>query len=586
MRMGFRGLALVLCCVLALAGVSCGADGLGGAGTPTPPLVVTTPTMLPLPENASTAARIRALGHIRVGVRYDDDPFGIVNDQGDLLGFDVDLAREFASRWLGDPGAVRFVQVTNDTVTERVRTGLVDMVIAALPPNKSAAADVAYSAPYYYDGLALAVRAPGVVTGTVTVQSPADLDGVAVAVVEEADTEAALRRVAGAAAPSVVYYPDYFSAVAGLETGVVEAVVGPRRTLVRLAAGTGDLGLTPYFTRDPYAIGLPKSDSPFRHLVNATLMELIRDGTYGRLFARWFPDETPPDLEVWTGTSRSTFDSLDDTLAPMEGSIQDIEQGGYLMVGLVDDRLPFTDFDANGVARGFEAELARAFAGRWLDDVNAVQFVRHSEESGVAALMSGQIDLLVGALPHTLPRDDDIDFSQTVYRDGVGLLVSADGGIAGTADLDGGIVAAPAAGLAGEALQAAAAQAGIALTIQRVDDPNLALAGLADGRYRAYADWRTELLNLAYANAGFLVLDERLTRRPLALGLRQGDVRFRDLVNFTLQELAEEGRFGALYDDWFGTDPPYDVEIWRGTPYLPLKLKRPALAIPTATPGG
>ena len=97
---------------------------------------------------------------------------------------------------------------------------------------------------------------------------------------------------------------------------------------------------------------------------------------------------------------------------------------------------------------------------------------------------------------------------------------------------------------------------------------------MADGRFRAFADWRSDLLNAAYTHSGYLVLDDRLTSRPLALGIRQNDAAFRDLVNFTLQEMAAEGYFGALYDDWFGTDPPYPLEIWLGTPYRPLQLNR------------
>jgi ABC-type amino acid transport substrate-binding protein len=353
--------------------------------------------------------------------------------------------------------------------------------------------------------------------------------------------------------------------------------------LVRLSADATALGLTPRFTRDPYAIGLPKNDGPFRDLANATLMNFITDGTYATLFQRWFPSEPLPDLELWSGTSRLSFAGLGDTLAPSPLTIQAIEARGYLVVGLLDDHLPFGDFDANGVARGFEAELARSLAGRWLGDVTAVQFVRHTEESGVAALATGQIDLLAAQLPHTLPRDDEIDFSVTVYQGGIGLLVSAESGVNALAGLNGGTVAVPADGTAADAVQRAAAQAGIAVSTQSVNDANAALAGVVNGNYRAYASWRSELLNLAYTQAGFVVLDERLTRRPIALGLRQNDVAFRDLVDFTLQALASEGRFAALYDDWFGTDPPYALEVWPGTAY-PLKLNRTPAAVPTAAP--
>jgi ABC-type amino acid transport substrate-binding protein len=564
--------------------ISCGEDGLGVARTETPALSLSTPTFIPLPPDASIAARIRARGYLLVGARYDDDPFGIVDGQGDLIGFDVELAREFAARWLGDAEAVRFVQVTDASVSERVEMGQVDLVIGALSPNQSTARVMDFSAGYYYDGLSLVVRSTPSISDTITINGPPDLDGVAVGVVEDSDAEAPLLRAAGGAVPQVVFYPDYFSAVAGLESGVLGAVVGPRRTLERLTANSGSLGLTPRFTREPYVIGMPKNDGYFLDLVNVTLMNIVNDGTFSRLLGKWLPDKAPPELEIWAGTSRLSFDGLGDTLPPLPATIQGIEGRGYLMVGLADDQLPFDDFDANGVARGFEAELARVLAGRWLGDVAAVQFVRHTEESGVSALQTGQIDLLAVHLPHTLPRDDEIDFSQTIYQGGIGLLVSAASGINSLAGLNGGAVAVPGGGITAQVVQQAAAQTGIVVSVQTVDDVNGALTGVAEGRYSAYAGWRGGLLNLAYTNSGFLVLDERLSRRPIALGLRQNDAAFRDLVDFTLQELAAEGRFAALYDDWFGTDPPYPVEIWPGAPYRPLRLNRSPLVVPTAAP--
>jgi polar amino acid transport system substrate-binding protein len=579
-----RWLCWVALSLVAVICVACGEDGFFTQATPTVQLTVSTPSAIPLPPEASTAARIRSRGHMVVGVRYDDEPFGFVDEQGNLVGFDVDLAREFASRWLGDRNAVQFAQVTNDTVVERVETGQVDLVIGTLTPNQSDARRIAYSAPYYYDGLTLVVRSSNSVTDTVAINGPTDLDGAVVGVVEEADTEAPLLRAASAAVPQVVYYANYYAAMAGLDSGVLAAVVGPRRTLERLAADRSGVALLPRFTRNAYAIGVPTEDGPLRDLVNVTLMDIFSDGTYQRLFQQWLPNESPPDLEIWTGTSRLSFSDLGDTMAPAPSTIQEIASRGYLLVGLVDDHLPFGDFDASAVGRGFEAELARVFAGRWLGDVAAVQFVRHSEESGIAALKAGQIDLLAAQLPHTQPREDDIDFSQTIYQGGIGLLVNATSEIASFADLRGGTVAVPREGFTGDVVQKASARADVPVAVVTVSSVDEALAGVAEGRYDAYASWRVDLLELAYANPGFLVLDDRLTSRPLALGLRQNDSAFRDLVNFTLQEFVAENGFVALYDDWFGTDPPYGVDIWPGVPYRPLQIDRVPAAVPTPTP--
>ena len=579
-----RWSCLIVPCLLITLLTACGDDGLFRTATPTPQIQLMTPTVVPLPPDASTAARIRTRGHLLVGVRYDDEPFGIVDDQGDLTGFDVDLAREFAFRWLGDRDAVKFVQVTNASVDERLRTGQVDLVIGALHPHQTSLGDMAYSTPYYFDGLSLAVRPASLVTETAVINGPTDLSGAVVGVVEDADTEEALLRAAGAAVPQVIAYPNYYAAMAGLDNQVLDAVVGPVRTLERLTEGSGNSNLVPRFTRDSYAIGAPKSDGPFLDLVNATLMGIIGDGTYRRLYALWFPNAPLPELESWVGTSRFNFGGMADTLAPAPTTIQDIEARGYMLVGLVDEQLPFGDFDANQVAHGFEAELVRALAGRWLGDVAAVQFVRHTEESGIDALKAGQIDLLAARLPHTQRREDEIDYSQTIYQGGIGLLVKAASETPGLGGLNGGTVAVLSGDVAAEVVENAATRAGISVAVQPVAISDEALVGVADGRYAAYAHWREELLRLAYANPGFLVLDDRLTSRPIGLGLRQNDAAFRDLLDLTLQEMAAEGRFAALYDDWFGTDPPYAVEIWPGAPYRPLRIEPRPSIVPTPTP--
>jgi ABC-type amino acid transport substrate-binding protein len=212
--------------------------------------------------------------------------------------------------------------------------------------------------------------------------------------------------------------------------------------------------------------------------------------------------------------------------------------------------------------------------------VDAVQFFRHTEESGISALQTGQIDLLAAHLPHTLRGDDEIDFSQTIYQDGIGLLVSSASGIEAFAALNGASVAVPRDGATAELFQQAAARQGLAVSVQIVESVDGALAGVAEGRYRAYADLRSELLILAYANPGFLVLDERLTERPVALGLRQNDALFRDLVNLTLQELGVNGSFASVYSGWFGTDRPYALDIWPSAPYRSLRLSPRPVAAP------
>ena len=86
----------------------------GGHPEKTVPLIPTStpppPTAHPLPDNATVGARIQTRGHLVVGIRYDLPPFGYVTDEGTVAGFGVDVGKELARRWLGNPEAVQFRQ--------------------------------------------------------------------------------------------------------------------------------------------------------------------------------------------------------------------------------------------------------------------------------------------------------------------------------------------------------------------------------------------------------------------------------------------------------------------------------------------
>jgi ABC-type amino acid transport substrate-binding protein len=52
----------------------------------------------------------------------------------------------------------------------------------------------------------------------------------------------------------------------------------------------------------PLAVALPTNDSGLRDLVNFTLQDMHADGTLGRIFQRWFPDQPAPAIPRWLGS--------------------------------------------------------------------------------------------------------------------------------------------------------------------------------------------------------------------------------------------------------------------------------------------
>jgi len=546
------------------------------AWSPIPSSTPPPPTPTPLPDNATTGARVRARGFLRVGVRYDLQPFGYITQEGKVAGFDVDLGRELARRWLGDAEAVQFRQVRSDTAIEHLLAGDVDIVIAALTHTQDREAGADFSLPYFVDGQALLVR----VADAVTIGGPASLEGRPVGVVAWGGAREALE-AAVPFTPTLQPYDRFDAAVAALGRGEIDAVADLRRRLFwgqRMLVET-ETAIIGQYTAAPVAIAFPQNDPFFADLVNLTFQEMVADGTLADLYTRWFAPETVPAIERWPGEE---IPDLADgpVVADVPDTIAAIQSRGRLAVAVVPGRAPFAYVDATGAPAGYEVSLVRLMAERWLGDPTAVDFITTTVEIGKEMLRAGQADLLVGGLAHTRVAELELDFSLTTYVAGEGLLVRAGTPITDVTNLGGQQVAVVEGSESREVLLAAARDAGVSLTVLPKPTLEAAIALLEEGQVVAVAGERADLLlalsraegGPAYATPGLGVLPLRLTRVPLALGLPPGDSAFRDLVNLTLQAMKAEGQFDALYALWFDDTPPA-LEVWPGAPYRTLRLE-------------
>ena len=59
-------------------------------------------------------SRIKFRNKIVIGIKKDSKPFGFTKN-GELAGFDVDVAKNIAKRLLGDDNLTEFVDVTADS---------------------------------------------------------------------------------------------------------------------------------------------------------------------------------------------------------------------------------------------------------------------------------------------------------------------------------------------------------------------------------------------------------------------------------------------------------------------------------------
>jgi len=539
--------------------------------TPLPAVTVPVETLTPLPTDATTAAKIKARGFLRVGIRYDLQPFGTINDEGKPEGFGVDFGRELARRWLGDESAVEFRQVRSDTAVEHLQTGDVDIVISALTHSQQWEAGADFTVPIFNDGQALLVRGED----AAAISGPGALEGRLVGVVLGNGAEEALEAVVPFTL-TLQNFDRFDTAAYAMGAGEVDVVADQRRRLfwgMSLLPGSTIVG---QYTVEPVAVAYPQNDPYFADMVNLTLQDMVVDSTYATIYQRWFSQELPPPVEVWPEQNPDAPTAAP-TLAqaPLFADVPDtigaIQRRGRLAVAVIPDRSPFAYFDASGALVGYDVSLVRLMAERWLGDPSAVDFLPASLPDGMEMVRTGQADMLVGAVPHTRANELQMDFSITTYIGGQGLMVWAGTPITTVRDLAGLQVAVVDGTGSREVLLAAAQAEGVSISVLPQSSIQNCVALMNEGQVSAVAGDRIDLLGPAYETPGVGVLPLRLTQVPLAIGLPPGDSAFRDLVNLTLQAMRAEGQFDGLYGTWFDDGAPPQA-LWPGVPYRFLKL--------------
>lgn len=234
-----------------------------------------------------TWERVRKSGTLRVGMDAGVPPFAMPGN-GDIQGFDADLARDLADR-LGL--AVTIINTPSDALYDALLTGTVDALIAALPVTPEFRREVAYSVPYIEMGERAIVRAGS------DIRVPADLANRPVGAELGSDGDLAARSLARHLPIQLQSnYDSGDAALADLRSGALDAVVLDGIAARHVAATDPSLVMLP----DPalsngYVIATKQDARTLTMTLARALDEARASGVLSRLEARWL---TAPDTRV------------------------------------------------------------------------------------------------------------------------------------------------------------------------------------------------------------------------------------------------------------------------------------------------
>jgi ABC-type amino acid transport substrate-binding protein len=228
-------------------------------------------------------------GKLRVGSDIPYAPFEFGRDP-DYQGFDVDVVNEVAKRLKLD---AEFVKTPFDPIFRNLAQGRFDMVASAATITPERKQTVDFSVPYFPADQSLMVKRGS------DIKTTDDLAGKRVGA--QVGTTGADYAKDKTKAESVRTYDLIDDAFKALQTGQVEAVLNDFPVSKYAERSKPELQVVQRIpTGEEYGLGFNKSDAKLRTEVNKALNEMKDDGTYTKIYKKWF-EEDPPDSIFNTG---------------------------------------------------------------------------------------------------------------------------------------------------------------------------------------------------------------------------------------------------------------------------------------------
>ena len=210
-------------------------------------------------------------------------PYGYMDENGDYVGFDLSLAEEVCARngWTLVKRPIDW-----DSKDMELESGSIDCIWNGFTIN-GREEGYTWTVPYV-DNSQVIVVAEG--SGIATF---ADMAGKALGVQKESSALAALEDEANAdlmnSFSSLNQYADYNTAFMDLEAGALDAVamdIGVAAYQIE-SRGGGYVMLEQNLASEQYGVGFKLGNTELKDKVEATLMEMVEDGTFAEIAEEW-----------------------------------------------------------------------------------------------------------------------------------------------------------------------------------------------------------------------------------------------------------------------------------------------------------
>ena len=256
----------------------------------------------------ATYDKVNKDGVVRVGMMYNSIPAAYFNDKNEWVGFDVDTAEEVVKRIgtsMGKQLKVERVKVNNISRISMLTSGMIDMSVANMTHKRERDKTIDFSITYFFDGQKILAK-KGKFKGL------KDFKGKKLASQQGTTSEKnAMELLKKLGDPNyqknVISFQDEPSCFLALQQDKVAGWTTDSTILLGYAAkdpGKYEL-VGDFFSSEPYGMGVVQDDSAWRDAINFALQDMWADGTYKKIYDKWYGPSTPysfpltEKIEMW-----------------------------------------------------------------------------------------------------------------------------------------------------------------------------------------------------------------------------------------------------------------------------------------------
>jgi len=260
----------VLSIILGLMLIVTALASCGGTPSPTPtPTTTPTPTASPTPTEPTV---------YRVATDATWPPFEYINDDHEIVGFDIDLMNAIIEKADLD---IEFVNVGWDALLAGMAQGTYDAAISSITITVDRQKDMLFSNPYYGAGQIITVQKSNTtITGKDTLTGDVGAQLGTTGAIEVAKIEGA----------TLVNYDDIGLAFQALMNGQIDAVVCDNPVAAQyVVQNADDLKIVgTVFTDEFYGIAVAKGLEDLLEKINLGLQAVLEEGIIGTLEEKWY----------------------------------------------------------------------------------------------------------------------------------------------------------------------------------------------------------------------------------------------------------------------------------------------------------